>query len=240
MSALATRERHPARVSGWGRAVDHRHGGLWHDPEGEGSPAAAVGRELSAAPALPEPPLLPALAAGVDGAAADLWARYADRVRNLGLRLSGYDPRFADDLVQETFAKLWKGASQFDASKGTEATFVFTVARRAAVDQWRRGRRSARDRSLGEQDYPGDGVGGRLAGRGEDNLDVVLTGWVVSEALEALTVAQRQVIDLAYYGQLTQSEIADRLGIPIGTVKTRTFAALKALRVGLADKGVVT
>jgi len=229
-----------AGISRWDRAVDHRHGGLWHDPERDGLPAAAVGGALSAAPSLPEPPLLPAVAAGIDGAATDLWARYADRVRNLGLRLSGYDPRFADDLVQETFAKLWKGADRFDASKGTEATFVFTVARRAAVDQWRRGRRSAGDRSLGEQEFLGDGAGGPLASRGEDHVDAVLTGWVVSEALEALSVAQRQVIDLAYYGQLTQSEIADRLGIPIGTVKTRTFAALKALRVGLADKGVVT
>ena len=70
-------------------------------------------------------------------------------------------------------------------------------------------------------------------------MDAVLTGWVVSEALDALTPVQREVIDLAYYGQLTQSEIAERLAIPIGTVKTRTFAALKALRAGLADKGVV-
>ena len=183
---------------------------------------------------LPEPPLLPSVAAGVDGATAELWDRYADRVRNLGLRLSGYDPRFADDLVQETFAKLWKGAARFDATKGTEATFVFTVARRAAVDQWRRGQRSAGDQPLDERDLAGE-----LGERGDDHVDAVLTGWVVSEALDGLTPVQREVIDLAYYGQLTQSEIAERLAIPIGTVKTRTFAALKALRAGLADKGVV-
>ena len=186
----------------------------------------------------PEPPLLPSVAAGVDGATSELWDRYAGRVRSLGLRLSGYDPRFADDLVQETFAKLWKGAARFDASKGTEATFVFTVARRAAVDQWRRGQRSAGDQPLDERDLAGES-GYPLGDRGDDHVDAVLTGWVVSEALDALTPTQREVIELAYYGQLTQSEIAEQLAIPIGTVKTRTFAALKALRVRLADKGVV-
>ncbi len=186
----------------------------------------------------PEPPLLPSVAAGVDGATSELWDRYADRVRHLGLRLSGYDPRFADDLVQETFAKLWKGAGRFDAAKGTEATFVFTVARRAAVDQWRRGRRSAGDQSLDDRDLADDGAA-RFRDQGEDHVDAVLTGWVVSEALDALTPNQREVIHLAYYGQLTQSEIAEHLSIPIGTVKTRTFAALKALRSGLVDKGVV-
>jgi RNA polymerase sigma-70 factor (ECF subfamily) len=179
------------------------------------------------------------VATGVDGATSELWDRYADRVRNLGLRLSGYDPRFADDLVQETFAKLWKGAGRFDATKGTEATFVFTVARRAAVDQWRRGRRSAGDQPLDGRELIGDGATPRIAERGEDHVDAVLTGWVVTEALDALSPTQREVIELAYYGQLTQTEIAERLGIPIGTVKTRTFAALKALRVRLADKGVV-
>jgi len=67
----------------------------------------------------------------------------------------------------------------------------------------------------------------------------VLTGWVVADALTALTDNQREVIDLAYYGQLSQSEIAERLGIPLGTVKTRTFAALKTLRGALAERGAL-
>jgi len=200
---------------------------------------AAAGTTVVGVTSIPEPPLLPSVAAGVDGATAELWDRYAGRIRNLGLRLSGWDPRFADDLVQETFAKLWKGADRFDETKGTEATFVFTVARRAAVDQWRRGRRHAGDQPLDEVEA-GLGRGEpRPAERGNDQVDVVLTGWVVSEAVASLNPVQRQVIELAYYGQLTQSEIAERLSIPLGTVKTRTFAALKALRAVLADKGVV-
>jgi RNA polymerase sigma-70 factor, ECF subfamily len=184
-------------------------------------------------------PVLPAVAAGDQRATAELWDRYAERVRGMGLRLSGFDRRFADDLVQETFAKLWRGAAGFDAERGTEATFVFTVARRAAVDQWRRGRRAADDQPL---DRMPESTGAVTAGPGapEDHLDAVVTGWVVTEALEGLPAAQREVIALAYYAQLSQSEIAERLGIPLGTVKTRTYAALKALRVALTAKGVTT
>ncbi|MGZ4695066.1 MAG: RNA polymerase sigma factor [Acidimicrobiales bacterium] len=182
-------------------------------------------------------PVLPAVAAGDDRAMDELWHRYADRVRALGLRLSGYDSRFADDLVQETFSKLWRGASSFDPGRGTETTFVFTVARRAAVDQWRRGRRAADDRPL---DHLPEATGAVTSGPGapEAHVESVVTGWAVLDALDALSPAQRQVIDLAYYGQLSQREIADRLGIPLGTVKTRTFNALKTLRTEMATRGV--
>ncbi len=182
-------------------------------------------------------PVLPAVATGDDRAMDELWSRYADRVRALGLRLSSYDARFADDLVQETFAKLWRGASSFDPERGTETTFVFTVARRTAVDQWRRDRRAAADRPL---DHLPESAGAVTTGPSapEAHVESVVTGWAVTDALEALTDAQREVIDLAYYGQLSQREIADRLGIPLGTVKTRTFNALKALRTEMTTRGV--
>ena len=185
------------------------------------------------------PPLLLAVARGDERATAELWDRYAGRVHALGLRLSGFDRRFADDLVQDTFAKLWRGASGFDATRGTEATFVFTVARRAAVDQWRRGRRAAGDQPL---DRLPETVGAVTTGPGapEDHVDTVVTGWVVTEALGNLPPAQREVIELAYYRQLSQTEIAGQLGIPLGTVKTRTYAALKALRAALTDTGGMT
>jgi len=167
----------------------------------------------------------------------ELWHRYADRVRALGLRLSGYDARFADDLVQETFAKLWKGAARFDPTLGTETTFVFTVARRAAVDQWRRSRRAADDRPL---EHLPESTGAVTSGPGapEAHVESVVTGWAVIDALDALPAAQREVIDLAYYGQLSQREIAERLRIPLGTVKTRTFNALKNLRAEMTTRGV--
>jgi RNA polymerase sigma-70 factor, ECF subfamily len=200
--------------------------------------ALVVSNDPPASGVVPDP-VLPAVAAGDDRAMAELWHRYADRVRSLGLRLSGHDARFADDLVQETFAKLWRGAARFDPSRGTETTFVFTVARRAAVDQWRRGRRAADDRPL---EHLPEGTGAVTTGPGapEAHVESVVTGWAVAEALEALSPAQRQVIDLAYYEQLTQREIAERLDVPLGTVKTRTFHALKTLRVEMATRGVTT
>ncbi len=199
-------------------------------------PSTSVG----VVPVPPEVPALAGVAQGDPDAIDRLWSLYASRVRALGLNLSGYDPSFADDLVQETFARLWRSAARYDQARGTEPTFVFTVARRAAVDLWRRGRRSASDESLDLTDGPGRAERAVAARRGADEgLDAVLTGWVVTEVLDSLTPAQRQVIDLAYFGQLSQSEIAERLEIPLGTVKTRTFAALKVLRAALAERGVL-
>jgi RNA polymerase sigma-70 factor, ECF subfamily len=195
---------------------------------------------VSDVPVSPDPPVLPGVATVDIDAVAELWERYADRIRSLGLNLSAFDSCFADDLVQETFARLWRSASRYDASLGSEPTFVFTVARRAAVDLWRRGRRSSHDQSLDLTDA--SGAPGRIlppSAHSDDGHDAVLTGWVVNEALTALGPAQRQVIDLAYFGQLSQSEIATRLGIPLGTVKTRTFAALKILRAALAEQGLL-
>jgi RNA polymerase sigma-70 factor (ECF subfamily) len=194
---------------------------------------------LSTVPVSSELPVLPGVATGDADAVAELWSRYAGRVRALGLNLSSYDPSFADDLVQETFTRLWRSAARFNPALGSEPTFVFTVARRAAVDLWRRSRRSTADRSL-DADDPSSAHEATGTTAQDDAIDQVLTGWVVGDALSSLTANQREVIELAYYGQLSQTEIADRLGIPLGTVKTRTFAALKTLRVALDQRGVLS
>ncbi len=195
---------------------------------------------LAVVPVPPDVPALAGVAQGDPDAIDRLWALYAQRIRALGLNLSGYDPTFADDLVQETFARLWRSAARYDPDRGSEPTFVFTVARRAAVDLWRRGRRAASNESLDLTDGPSRAERATAARRGADEgLDAVLTGWVVTEVLDSLTPTQRQVIDLAYFAQLSQSEIAQRLEIPLGTVKTRTFAALKVLRAALAERGVL-
>lgn len=191
---------------------------------------------LAVVPVPPDVPALAGVAQGDPDAIDRLWALYAQRIRALGLNLSGYDPTFADDLVQETFARLWRSAERFNPTLGSEPTFVFTVARRVAVDLWRRGRRASADRSLDLDD--GSQADRHLpdGARQDDGIDQVLTGWVVADALGSLTDTQREVIDLAYYGQLSQSEIAERLGIPLGTVKTRTRAALARLAVLLEEE----
>ena len=158
----------------------------------------------------------------------DLFRRYAGRLYGLGLALLG-DAGLAEELVQESFVRLWRQAPRFDPQRGTVATFVFAVARHVAVDLWRR----PSSRPLGG--VP-NGTGGGPAL--EDPAPGVVDGVVVRRALDELSSAHRQVLALSYAGGLTQSQIADLLGVPLGTVKTRTYHALRALKVALEAQGV--
>ena len=116
--------------------------------------------------------------------------------------------------------RLWRSAGRYDPERSSVRTFVYTLARRAAVDLWRR---SARDRRS-------DGRCSRDRGRvGGAAFDDVVLRLDVGEALETLTPAHREVLELQYHGDLTQRQVAERLGIPLGTVKTRTLYALRAL-----------
>ena len=122
----------------------------------------------------------------------------------------------AEDLVQETFVRLWRSAGRYDPERSSVRTFVYTLARRAAVDLWRRSSRA-----------PADGRGHRRPRRiGGAAFDDVVLRLDVGEALESLTPAHREVLELQYHGDLTQRQVAERLGIPLGTVKTRTLHAV--------------
>jgi RNA polymerase sigma-70 factor (ECF subfamily) len=153
-----------------------------------------------------------------------LYDRYERRLYGLGLRLLP-DRGLAEELVQETFVRLWRSAAQFDPARGSAETFVFTIARRIAADLWRR--RSSRpiepEPDAGRVDPP----------NGVDTLVVELT---VREALDTLPEAQRQVLELAYQHGLSQAEIAERIGAPLGTVKTRTYHALRAMKSALEER----
>jgi RNA polymerase sigma-70 factor, ECF subfamily len=126
--------------------------------------------------------------------------------------------------------RLWRCAGRYDPERSSVRTFVYTLARRAAVDLWRRTSRAA----VATADEPevDDGVGGAA-------FDDVVARLDVGEALEALTPAHRQVLELQYYGDLTQTQVAERLGIPLGTVKTRTLYALRTLAAELKERGLV-
>jgi len=159
----------------------------------------------------------------------DLYQRYGGRIYAIGLRLLG-DRGMAEELVQDTFVRLWRSAGRFDPARGSVATFVFAIARKAAVDLSRR--RSSRPLATlpeGELE-PGDD---------DQAYDRVLLGMGVREALDSLSVKHREVLELGYGGDLTQQQIADRLGVPLGTVKTRTYHALRALRSELERRELV-
>lgn len=159
---------------------------------------------------------------------AALYDAYGGQVYGLGVHLLR-DAGLAEDLVQETFVRLWRSAHRYDPTRSSVRTFVFTLARRAAVDLWRR-RGVAVPRELDESETEAEGAAGNEA------YEHLLLRLAVGEALAELSPAHREVLELAYSEDLTQSQIAERLGIPLGTVKTRAMHALRALTRYLEER----
>lgn len=155
----------------------------------------------------------------------ELYRRYERRLYGLGCKLLG-DTSLAEELVQETFLRVWRNAAQFDPARGSVATYVFTIARRIAVDLWRR------PSSRPFQPEPDDG-----AAPG-DAVERVLVGLTVRDALDSLSADHRQVLELSYRRDLNQRDIAHQLGLPLGTVKTRTYYGLRALKKALEARDV--
>jgi len=155
-------------------------------------------------------------AAGGDRSAFEqLYQRYARPVFGLALRKLG-DRGRAEDAVQETFASIWRSAGSYKPERGPGAPWLYAVARNAIVDR-------ARARSESPAEIPDEPAPGPTP------LDQAEQGWVawrVHRALEELPEREREVVALAYWSGLSQSEVAEFLGIPLGTVKTRTRAAL--------------
>ena len=186
--------------------------------------------EEHAAVALDEAALVGRLAAGDrDEALAALYDLYGRRLYALGVHLLR-DRGLAEDLVQETFVRLWRSAHRYDPRRSSVRTFVYTLARRAAVDLWRKS--SRHPAATADAPEPEDGVGGAA-------FDEVVLRLDVGDALGALSSAHREVLELQYHGDLTQTQVAERLDIPLGTVKTRTLHALRALSAELKERGLV-
>jgi RNA polymerase sigma-70 factor (ECF subfamily) len=147
-----------------------------------------------------------------------LYQRYARPVFGLALRRLG-DRMRAEDAVQETFAAVWRSARTYKPERGAGAPWLYAVARNAIVDR-------SRNRSEPPAEIP-DSPTGELGP--DERAEASYVSWRVHRALEDLPQNERDVIELAYYGGLSQSEVADFLSIPLGTVKTRTRAGLGRL-----------
>ena len=147
-----------------------------------------------------------------------LYRRYARSVFWLALRRLG-DRGRAEDAVQETFASIWRAARTYKPERGPGAPWLYAVARNAIVD---RGRMRLEPAVETPEEVSGEAG---PAERAEESW----TSWRVHRALEELNENERSVIELAYWSGLSQSEVAEYLGIPLGTVKTRTRAALTRL-----------
>jgi RNA polymerase sigma-70 factor (ECF subfamily) len=172
--------------------------------------------------------LLAAGAVGGEGremAFREVYRRYERRLYGLGLSLLG-DAGLAEELVQETSIRLWRNAASFDPGRGTPSAFIFTIARRMAVDLWRRP--SSRPLLPEVEVDP----------TRDDEFDRLVRSLTVRDALESLSEQHREVLELSYRRDLTQAEIADRLGVPLGTVKSRTYNALRLFRRALEERDV--
>jgi RNA polymerase sigma-70 factor (ECF subfamily) len=157
--------------------------------------------------------------AGGDRSAFDsLYRRYVRSMFGLALRRLG-DRGRAEDAVQETFAAVWRSASSYDPSRGPAAPWLYAVARNAITDRFR-----------ARTDTPGDLPDMPTTEDGPpERAESAFVAWRVHRALEELPDHEREVLELAYWSGLSQSEVASYLDIPLGTVKTRTRSGLARL-----------
>jgi RNA polymerase sigma-70 factor, ECF subfamily len=163
----------------------------------------------------------------------DLYDRYGRLTYSLIFRIVR-NPSTAEDLVQETFLRVWNRVQSFDAERGALGAWVLTVARNRAIDHLRStdGRMEAGAIELDQLERPG------LFAKLDSAALAIDRVRRLKGAFEKLTPTQRQVIELAYYEGMSQTEMAVRLNQPLGTVKTWTRTALKVLRDELAEVAI--
>jgi len=162
-------------------------------------------------------------------AAEALYARFASRVYGLGIVMLGNDAT-AQDLVQDTFLKLWRSAERFDARRGRLETWVLLVARSLAIDSLRR-------RVLDVRSMERIGVEPETSpeARPDEIAETEDLADRARAAMSSLSDGQRAALELAYFGGKTSAEVAELEGIPIGTAKTRIRTALLKLREALEE-----
>jgi len=176
--------------------------------------------------------LIERVATGDDDAFGELFARYGPVALGLASRIIA-DTGYAEEVIQEVFVGVWRRAGTYDATRGSVRTWLLTQVHHRAVDIVRR-EEAARRRSTVVLDPTDEPPGPE---------DVVDESWIqmrrsqVRAALGALPNEQRRVIELAYYGGLSQSQVAEQIGAPLGTVKSRTITGLRRLRDALNAQG---
>lgn len=159
-------------------------------------------------------------------ALAELYDRVGGAAYGLAYRVLR-DASLAEDVVQEAFLGLWRTAGSFLPERAKASTWILTLVHRRAVDAVRREQRRRAE--------PLEGAPEPAGGSAEEDAWLRLERERVQAALAQLPDQQREAIELAYYGGFTQSELAERLGQPIGTIKSRMFAGLSRLRELLGE-----
>jgi RNA polymerase sigma-70 factor, ECF subfamily len=178
----------------------------------------------------PDEALVREVALGDEGAVAALYDRYGSILLGLLVRILGSRAE-AEDVLQETFLQVWQRAAQFDPERGRAFTWLVTIGRSRAIDRLRSNRTRGRASDVTIDDAQRDA--GAVAA--DDEVIRTERREIVERALGELPGEQREALLLAYLDGMTQTEIASRLGQPLGTVKTRTRSGLLKLRGLLRD-----
>ncbi|MDX1402321.1 MAG: sigma-70 family RNA polymerase sigma factor [Kiloniellales bacterium] len=156
-----------------------------------------------------------------------LFLRFGPRVKSLMIR-SGADASMAEDLVQDVMLILWRKAELYSPERGSVAAWVFTIARNLRIDRLRRQSPQAYD-DIDDLDFESP------AASGEEEVHVRQQSMLVSEAVSQLPPDQKRVIELSFIYDMPQADIAQELGVPLGTVKSRMRLAYGKLRERLED-----
>ncbi|WP_194894848.1 sigma-70 family RNA polymerase sigma factor [Catenulispora pinisilvae] len=163
-----------------------------------------------------------------------LYADHAGPLLGYVLKLTDGDRGRAEDVVQETFLRAWQHAEAFAPERGSPRAWLCTVARNIVVDQARA--RRSRPREVGGED--GLAIAAARDAAVQDDQDRILLGWEVAEAMATLSPDHRAVLRETYFKGLSVAEAAEVLGVPPGTVKSRTYYALRALRTAFEERGI--
>jgi RNA polymerase sigma-70 factor, ECF subfamily len=160
-------------------------------------------------------------------AAEELYARFAPRVFGLGMVMLG-NPAQSEDLVQDTFVKVWRKAGSYEQARGSLDTWILLIARSLAIDSLRR--RVLETRVLASHERATEASAEPGPEEQTETLDLTERA---KRAMQALSAGQRAALELAYFGGKTSAEVAELEGIPVGTAKTRIRTALVRLRDAL-------
>jgi RNA polymerase sigma factor (sigma-70 family) len=175
--------------------------------------------------------LVEAVARADEDALGDLYDRFGKVAYGLAFRIL-QDASLAEDAVQEAFLQIWRSAGSYEPERAKASTWLLTFVHRRAVDLVRREER--------RRTSPAESAPEPTSAGPDETIVARSRGEIVRTALKALPAEQREAIELAYYGGLTQSELAEKLGQPLGTIKSRMFAGLQRLRVLLTEAGYET
>ncbi len=162
-----------------------------------------------------------------------LYKRYSRIVYSFGLRIVG-DPQIAEELLQEVFFRTWRQGARFQSSRGAFVTWLLSITHNMAIDELRKRNRRPQKADSEEPEA-------MMAAMADTSQDVEEEVWLsslrstISDAMQLLPPAQRITIEMAYFQGLTQREISERLGEPLGTIKTRMRLGIQKLREQLGD-----